>query len=129
MSRVVSVLLASTFLIALAAPVAAQTPIDERRVRESVRLGSADFTLEAEFCGFPVLVEDISGTITGVFITEDRHGNILFRDIFHTVARYTNLEGTLRSNCGYDSVVNGLFRTDGTVRLIGRSPKSAALIH
>ena len=65
MRRVVSVLLASTFLIALATPVAAQTPIDERRVRESVPLGAFDLTTEPEIgCGdFAVLVEDIAGEI------------------------------------------------------------------
>lgn len=122
MRRVVSALLASNvLLVALAAPAAAQTPIDERRVREEIPLGALDFTLGPEFCGFPILVEDIDGKIIGVFITEDRHGNLLLRDIFHTITRYTNTDTGASFERRYDSVVNVLIRTDGTVRLAGRN--------
>ena len=122
MRRVVSVLLASTFLIALATPVAAQTPIDERRVREDVPLGAFDITLPAgEFCDFPLLIEDVSGDITFVFITEDRHGNVLERIIFHTVARYTNTDTGDSFEEPYNSVGNLLFRVDGTSRTIARN--------
>jgi len=123
MRRVVSVLLASILLLAaLATPVAAQTPIDERRVREDVPLGAFDFTLPAgDFCDFPLLIEDIAGDITFVFITEDRHGNVLERVIFHTVARYTNTVTGDSFEERFDSVGNSLFRADGTFRIIARN--------
>lgn len=123
MRRVVSVLLASTFLIALATPVAAQTPVDERRVRESVPLGAFDLTIEPEIgCGdFAVLVEDIAGDITYIFITEDRHGNILERVVFHTLSRYTNTTTGASFERRFDSVGNITTRPDGTVKVIARN--------
>lgn len=94
MRRVASIILAATLLLALATPAAADaTPVDERRQRSPIPLEDTLITIEAEIgCGtFDVLVEDISGKVTYVFITEDRHGNLLERVIYRTVTRYTNL--------------------------------------
>ncbi|MGQ0609130.1 MAG: hypothetical protein ACT4OQ_11795 [Chloroflexota bacterium] len=123
MRRVVSVLLASIFLIALATPVAADaTPIDERRVREDVPLDATLLELPGgEFCDFDLRVEDIAGDVTYVFITEDRHGNILERIIFHTIAEYTNLDTGESFQMRYDSVVNATFRPDGSAKYIIRN--------
>jgi hypothetical protein len=108
--------------LAFAAPAAAApTPIEERRVRTDVPLGTYDVTVPAEGCGFEVSVADVSGTITHVFITEDRHGNVLERLIFHTVARYTNLDSGVWFEKRFDSVSNILIRPDGTTKSIGRN--------
>ena len=123
MRRVVSVLLASTFLIALAGPVAAvATPIDERRVRESLELESFTIPADPEFtCDFDVLIEDLDGRITYVFITEDRHGNLLERVIFHTVTRYTNVATGDTYERRFDSVLNITTWADGSGRVITRN--------
>lgn len=123
MRRVVSILLASAFLIALAGPVAAAaTPIDERRVRTSLDLESFTIPADSEFtCDFDVLVEDFEGTVTYVFITEDRHGNILERVIFHTLTRYTNVSTGEEYERRYDSVVNITSRADGSARVVVRN--------
>ncbi|HET9417329.1 MAG TPA: hypothetical protein VFP30_07285 [Candidatus Limnocylindria bacterium] len=122
MRRLLPLVLASLVFVALAGPASAQTPIDERRVREAIPLGSADTVITPEEgCAFPVSVEDIAGKITYVFITEDRHGNVLERTIFHTIARYTNLDTGASFERRFDSVGNFLTRPDGTLRVIGRN--------
>jgi hypothetical protein len=123
MRRLVLIGFAAALALAVAAPaLAAPTPIEERRVRSDVPLGEADVTLPAgQFCEFELEVADVAGKITSVFITEDRHGNVLERAIFHTTARYTNLDTGEWFERRYDSVVNILNRPDGTVRLIGRN--------
>jgi hypothetical protein len=122
MRRALPLFLASLLLVALAGPVAAQTPLDERRVRTDVPLGTYDFTLPgADYCGFDLLVEDISGTITEVFITVDRHGNTLLRTIFHTVTRYTNVQTGESFERRFDSVGNFTLWADGSSRIIGRN--------
>lgn len=122
MRRLVFLGFTALLALALAAPVlAAPTPIDERRVRTDVPLGTYDVTLEAEFCGFELSVADVAGSITDVFITEDRHGNVLGRTIFHTITRYTNLDTGEWFERRYDSVSNVLIRPDGTERVIGRN--------
>ncbi len=124
-SRSLSILLASMFLlVAFAAPVAAaQTPIEERRVREDVPLGDFDVVIEPEVgCGdFAVEVNDIAGQITYVFITEDRHGNILERAIWHTTTRYTIVETGATFERRFDSVANYLLRADGSSKYIFRN--------
>lgn len=123
MRRVISVLLASTLLIVMATPVAADaTPVDERRQRVDVPLSDTFVELGPEYCGFPLTVEDISGKVTHVFITEDRHGNVLERRIFHTVAEYTNLDTGASFQRRYDSVVNVIIRpSEGTAKVILRN--------
>ena len=123
MRRVVSVLLASTFLVALAAPVAgAATPIDERRVRSSLELESFVIPADPEFaCDFDVMLEDVEGRITHVFITEDRHGNVLERVIYHTLTRYTNLSNDQTYERRFDSVVNITTFADGSARVTYRN--------
>lgn len=124
MRRVVSFVVMSMILVmALATPVAAQTPLEDRRVREDIPLSETVLTIEAAIgCeGFDVFVEDISGTVTYVFITEDRHGNILERVIYHTVSRYTNLETDATFERRFDSVGNYTTRPDGSVRIVGRN--------
>ena len=123
MRRVVSVLLASTFLIALAAPVAgAATPIDERRVRTSLELETFTIPADPEFtCAFDVLLEDFDGRVTHVFITEDRHGNVLERVIYHTNTRYTNVSTGDSFERRFDSVVNITTWADGSGRVITRN--------
>jgi len=123
MRRVVSVLLASTFLIALAAPAAGgTTPIDERRVRTSLELESFVIPADPEFtCDFDVMLEDLEGRITHVFITEDRHGNVLERVIYHTLTRYTNVSTGDSFERRYDSVVNITTWADGSARIITRN--------
>lgn len=120
MRRLVSVLLGSILLlIALTSPVAGQTPIDERRQRSELPLGSQDVTIAPEIgCSeFPVLVEDIAGKITYVFITEDRHGNVLERIIFRTTSRYTNTETGASFEQRFDSVANYTTFPDGSLHI------------
>lgn len=102
---------------------AAQTPIDERRVREDVPLGELDVVIEPDIgCGdFAVEVNDVAGKITYVFITEDRHGNVTERYIWHTITRYTNVQTGATFERRFDSVLNVLVRADGTTRVIGRN--------
>lgn len=125
MRRVIVILLGSLVLIAgLITPVAATaTPIDERRVRTDIPLTDTLLVIEAEIgCGdFDVRVEDISGKVTYVFITEDRHGNILERIIYHTVTEYTNLTSGASFTRRFDSVGNITIRPDGTVKVIARN--------
>jgi len=107
-------------VIALVSPVAGQTPLDERRVREGVPLET--FTFEAGIgCEFDVEVSDLDGKITYVFITVDRHGNYLDRYIYHTVTRYTNVETGASYTRRFDSVENGLIRPDGSARFVFRN--------
>ena len=68
-----------------------------------------------------MFVEDISGKVTYVFITEDRHGNSLERVIYHTVSRYINLETDATFERRFDSVGNFTTRPDGSVRIVGRN--------
>lgn len=119
MHRAIRLPLAILLLLVFAAPAAAQTPIDERRVREQLPLGTLDVTVEAgDGCDFPVLIEDVAGKITYVFITEDRHGNVLDRIIWHTTTRLTNVDDPSRSiETQFDSYGNGLFRPDGSANL------------
>jgi hypothetical protein len=122
MRRSVSIVLASLLLLLLAVPAGAQTPLDERRVRTDLALGDLDATVSAELgCGFDVLVEDIAGTITYVFITEDRHGNVLERLIWHTTTRLTNTETGAWVDFRFDSVQNITIRADGSLKLITRN--------
>ncbi len=125
MRRVTVILLGNLMLLAgISMPVAATaTPVDERRVRENVPLTDTLLVIEAEIgCGdFDVRVEDISGKVTYVFITEDRHGNILERVIYHTVTEYTNVSTDASFTRRFDSVGNCLTRPDGSVKVIGRN--------
>lgn len=116
MRRAIRLPAAILLLFVFAAPVAAQTPIDERRVREDVPLGALDITVEAgEGCDFPVLIEDIAGKITYVFITEDRHGNLHDRIIWHTTTRLTNVDDPSKSfETQYDSYGTAVIRPDGS---------------
>jgi hypothetical protein len=122
--RGLSLLVAVILLAALAGPASAgATPVEDRRVRTDIPLGTYDIELPPEegCADFAVLVEDIDGRITEVFITEDRHGNVLTRTIFHTITRYTNLETGKSFERRFDSVGNYTFKADGTVRIIGRN--------
>jgi hypothetical protein len=122
MRRLVSMAFGAVLVLVLAGPTsAAPTPIEERRERTDVPLGTYDLTLPSDFCGFELSAADIAGRITYVFITEDRHGNVLERVIFHTVTRYTNLDTGEWFEKRFDSVGNYLTRPDGSTRLIGRN--------
>lgn len=119
MRRAIRLPVAILLLFVFVAPVAAQTPIDERRVREDVPLGELDITIGAgEGCGFPVLIEDVAGKITYVFITEDRHGNLHDRIIWHTTTRLTNVNDPSKwFETEYDSYGTAVFSPDGSGKI------------
>ena len=121
MRRLGFFLLTFAMTLALAGPVAAAGPSGQGA--SDTPLGSYDILITSDVgcAGFDVMVEDISGRITDIYMGVDGRGYERFSTQFRTVTRYTRYdsetgEPTAQSfTSPFHSLANYAIAPDGTV--------------
>ena len=105
-------LAAGLLLVSLASPVAAA------RTRVQIPVGDLDLTIDAGFCGFPVSVEDVAGSI----VESSMQRKEVFDDRYtwRTVTRLTNVDDPANwIQISFHSVVRATTHADGSTTIQG----------